>query len=602
MARNKYDVDESLETPFDFSHLKRSFVYVKRYKWKMVFALLLSVAASIVALFGPKFIQAAIDVAMPNKDLGLLIQYAGLLTGSILISILLSTARGFIMARVGQDIVYDIRDDLFKHLQELPFSYYDSRPQGKILVRVVQYVNKVSDMLSNGIINILIECLNLIFIAVFMFLTDAKLALVIVAGLPVLAAIIFAIKPAQRKAWQQVNNKTSNLSAYTCENIEGVKVTEGFNRQEENSKIYGRLNKLTNTFWMKAIYVSNLVGLSVENISQWVLAIMYMAGIAWFAPAASVGVILAMGTYASRFWQPITSLAALYNNLINTISYLERIFQTIDEPVEISDAPDAYELPPITGRVEFKNVSFEYEPGTRVLNDVSFTVEPGQSVALVGPTGAGKSTIVNLVSRFYNITEGEVLIDGHSVSGVTLKSLRSQMGIMLQASFIFSGTIADNIRYGRLDATMEEMEAAAGRVQAHDFIKGMEKGYETQVNERGGRLSQGQKQLISFARTLVADPKILVLDEATSSIDARTEQLLQQGIQELLKGRTSFIIAHRLSTIQSCDRIMFIDGGRIVEQGTHAELMAKKGRYYELCTAQDAELTGAPPVPALSIQ
>lgn len=602
MARNKYDVDETLETPFDFSHLKRSFVYVKKYKGKMLVAMLLSIAASLVALTGPQFIQKAIDVAMPNKDIALLLQYAGLLAGSILISILLSTARGFIMARVGQDIVYDIRDDLFKHLQELPFAYYDSRPQGKILVRVVQYVNSVSDMLSNGIINILIEVLNLVFIAVFMFMTDVKLAAVIVAGLPVLAAIIFIIKPAQRKAWQQVNNKTSNLSAYTCENIEGVKVTEGFNRQRENSKIYDRLNKLTNKFWMKAIYVSNLVGLSVDNISQWVLAFMYMAGIAWFAPAASVGVILAMGTYASRFWQPITTLAALYNNLINTIAYLERIFQTIDEPVEIHDVPGAAALPPITGRVEFRHVSFEYEPGTRVLNDVSFTVEPGQSIALVGPTGAGKSTIVNLISRFYNVTEGQVLIDGQDISQVTLKSLRSQMGIMLQDSFIFSGSIADNIRYGRLDATAAEMEDAARRVQAHDFISQMEKGYATEVNERGGRLSQGQKQLISFARTLVADPKILVLDEATSSIDARTEQLLQQGIQELLKGRTSFIIAHRLSTIQSCDQIMFIDGGRIVEQGTHAELMAKKGRYYELCTAQDKELSASSPMPALTIQ
>lgn len=586
MARNRYDIDETLETPFDLSHLKRSLDYAKKHWKKMLLALILSVAASFISLLGPKIIQEAVDGAIPDGDIKRLITLSVFLIGTIIISLAMNTARNLIMTAVGQNIIYDIRYDLFKHMQELPFAYYDSRPQGKILVRVVNYVNSVSDMLSNGIINMIIEVVNIIFITIFMFSVDARLAAIIVAGLPVLTLIIFIIKPAQRKAWQSVNNKISNMSAYTCENIEGVKITEAFNRQEENKSIYARLNRLLNKAWMKAIYISNLVGLSVDNISQWVLAIMYMAGILWFAPAASVGVILAMGTYASRFWQPITAIATLYNQLINTLSYLERIFQMMDEPVDICDCENAYELPPITGDVEFKNVSFEYEPGIPVLKNVSFKVKAGQSVALVGPTGAGKSTIVNLISRFYNITDGEVLLDGHSVSEVTIKSLRSQMGIMLQDSFIFSSTIEDNIRYGRLNATREEIVEAAKRVQADDFISHLENGYDTEVNERGGRLSQGQKQLISFARTLVSDPKILVLDEATSSIDARTEQLLQQGINELLKGRTSFIIAHRLSTIQSCDVIMFIDDGRIVETGTHEELMAKKGRYFELCNAQ----------------
>ena len=587
MARNKFDIDESLDTPFDFSHLKRSLVYVNRYKTRMIFAFLLSILASLVSLCGPQLIKKAIDEAMPNGNMTQLLQLSGLLGGTIIISLLFNAIRGFIMVGVGQDIVYDIRSDLFRHLQELPFTYYDTRPQGKILVRVVQYVNAVSDVLSNGIVNIIIELLNIVFISIFMFKTDARLALIILAGLPVLAIIIFILKPAQRRAWQRVSNKSSNLSAYTCENIEGVEITEIFDRQDENIKIYDQLSKLLNKAWMKAVYVSNLIGLSVENISQWVLAIMYMAGIAWFSPSASIGIIIAMGTYASRFWQPITSLANLYNQLITAISYLERIFQTMDEPIEISDAKDAYNLPTISGEVEFKNVSFEYEAGVRVLNDVSFKIKAGQSVALVGPTGAGKSTIVNLISRFYNITEGEVLIDGHSINGVTIKSLRSQMGIMLQDSFIFSGTIEDNIRYGRLDATKDEIITASKRVQADGFISQMEDGYNTQVNERGGRLSQGQKQLISFARTLLSDPRILVLDEATSSIDARTEQLLQMGINELLKGRTSFIVAHRLSTIKSCDIIIFIDGGKIVESGTHDELMALKGRYFELCTTQD---------------
>lgn len=586
MARNRYDIDESLETPFDLSHLKRSLVYIKRYSKQMIVAFLLSVAASIISLLGPELTQKAIDIAIPNKDVAHLIRLASLIAATIIISVLLGMVRGLIMTKVGQDIVYDIRADLFEHLQKLPFAYYDSRPQGKILVRVVQYVNNVSDMLSNGIINIIIELLNIIFISVFMFRMSPKLALVVLSGLPLLVVIVFLLKPAQRKSWQQVSNKISNMSAYACENIEGVRVTEVFNRQDENIKIYNRLNKLLNKVWMKAIYVSNLVWFSVENISQWVIAIMYMVGIAFTAPAVSVGVIVAMGTYASRFWQPITNLANLYNRLINTIAYLERIFQTMDEPVDICDAVDAYELPAINGDVEFRNVSFEYDPGVRVLNNVSFKVKAGQSVALVGPTGAGKSTIVNLLSRFYNVTEGEILVDGHEISEVTINSLRRQMGIMLQDSFIFSGTIEDNIRYGRLDAEFSEIEDAAKTVKAHDFIISSEQGYQTQVNERGGRLSQGQKQLISFARTLLANPKILVLDEATSSIDAKTEQLLQLGINQLLKGRTSFIVAHRLSTIKKCDIIMFIDEGRIVESGTHQELMDLRGRYYELYTSQ----------------
>ncbi len=587
--RNKFDQDESYEEKVSVSHLKRSLVYVKKYKWQMALSLALSLLASYISLMGPRIIQRAIDEAMPAGDTHLLSTLAVMLTGTIIISLLFNTIRNLIMVRVGQNIIYDIRSDLFAHLQALSFTYYDTRPEGKILVRVVQYVNNVSDMLSNGILNMIIEVFNIIFITIFMFRTDVRMALMIAAGLPVLVLVICLIKPAQRKAWRVINNKISNMSAYMCENIEGVKITQMFVRQEHNAETFRGLNQVLNKAWMKGIYISNLVGLSVDNIAQWATALMYMAGIWWFVKpgqAVQVGVIIAMGTYASRFWQPITSIAAIYNNLINTLSYLERIFQTMDEPVEICDAENAYTLPPITGNVEFRDVTFSYEPGIPILKHVSFQVQAGQSVALVGPTGAGKSTIVNLISRFYNVDSGQVLLDGHSVNDVTVHSLRSQMGIMLQDSFIFSGTIADNIRYGKLDATDAEIEEAARRVQADEFIRQMEHGYYTEVNERGGRLSQGQKQLISFARTLVSDPAILVLDEATSSIDAKTEAMLQQGINELLKGRTSFIIAHRLSTIRNCDRIFFIDDGRIVEAGTHEELMGKQGRYYELCNSQ----------------
>ena len=298
-----------------------------------------------------------------------------------------------------------------------------------------------------------------------------------------------------------------------------------------------------------------------------------------------------MSRYSSRFWQPITNLSNIYNNFLNTIAYLERIFETMDEPVEVHDVPDAVEMPKIHGDVEFKDVVFAYEKDSPdVLKGLNFKVKAGQSVAIVGPTGAGKTTVVNLISRFYNLKSGQVLIDGQDISKVTLHSLRSQMGIMLQDTFIFSGSIADNVRYGKLDATQEEIEAACKTVSAHDFIVQSANGYQTEVRERGSSLSQGQRQLLSFARTLIADPKVLVLDEATSAIDAKTEQLVQQGINELLKGRTSFIIAHRLSTIKSCDIIMYIANGGIVEQGNHQELMAKKGEYYRLYTSQIKEM------------
>ena len=589
MARNRYDIDEELETPFDFNHLKRSFVYIKKYKGKMILALVISIVAAISGLIGPLISQRALDVTIPDGNIPELVFLAVLLLACTLISVVLSAIRSRIMTVVGQDIIFDIRKDLFAHLQKLPFTYYDDRPHGKILIRVINYVNSVSDMLSNGIINFIMEILNMVFILIFMLFVDVRLTLVALSGLPIFVLVMGFIKKRQRRAWQDVSNKSSNMNAYLQENIVGARITQIFTREEENAEIFDKLNDKYRASWMQAVKYSNLVWPTTDNISTLVRAALFVIGLLVLDPATvSLGTLAAMTGYASQFWQPIMNLSNIMNNFINNIAYLERIFETLDEPVDIKDKDGAEDIGNIVGNVSFDDVTFGYEKDINVLEHVSFDVKAGESIALVGPTGAGKSTIVSLISRFYDINSGKITIDGKNIADVTLNSLRSQMGIMLQDSFIFSGTIMDNIRYGRLDATDEEIKKAAETVCADGFISKMSDGYMTEVNERGSKLSGGEKQLISFARTLLSDPKILVLDEATSSIDAKTEVLLQKGLAELLKGRTSFIIAHRLSTIRSCDRIMYIDNKGIVESGTHDELMAKKGAYYELYTSQSA--------------
>jgi len=584
--RNRYDVDEYLDEKVSLVNIKRVLGYLIKAQGHLKLSLLFSIMGSLAGLAGPLFVQRALDEAVPNKDVKLLLLMATYLTASIVVSIALGAVRNILVARAGAGIIHDIRYDLFSHLQKLSFSYYDSRPHGKIFVRVVPYVNSVSDALSNGIINFVIEVLNIFFIIFFMYKVSHQLATVTVLGLPVLALFIWTIKPAQRRAWQRVSNKNANINAYIQESIDGVKVTQAFDRQKKNLGIINKLAQERNYEWMKAIYISNTVWFSTETISQLVFSFVYIMGVYWMNPMASFGMLLVMGNYAWRFWQPIINLANIYNTFITAMAYLDRIFDTIAEPITIQDVPNATAFPFVRGHVEFKNVSFSYDGTRKVLNNVSFDGHPGQSIAIVGPTGAGKTTIVNLLSRFYNIEEGQVLIDGQDIMKVTLSSLRSQMGIMLQDSFLFTGTIADNIRYGKLDATDEEIRAAAQLIGAHNFIEKLPQGYNTPVTERGGGISQGERQLLAFTRTLISNPRILILDEATSSIDTGTEQLVQEGIRTLMKGRTSFIIAHRLSTIRNCTRIMFVNDGQIVENGNHEELMAMKGRYYELCLAQ----------------
>lgn len=589
MARNKYDVDEILEDKFDVNQLKRLAGYIRPYKKKMLVVLFLMLSASALGMLIPKFFMLVMDVSIPNKDMRSIVFYSVMTMLIALYTCVSLRIKIKLMTQIGQDIVHSIRYDIFEHLQELPFSYYDERPHGKIQVRVVNYVNNLSDLLSNGIINTITDLCNLFFIIAFMLSINVKLTLVCLCGLPLLAVVIIALKKKQRKAWQIQSNKQSNLNAYIAESINGIRVTQSFVREDENSGIFNRLSDGYREAWMRAVKFNFIMGPSVDIISTITTAFIYVLGISWMSNPDSgitVGVLIAFTAYISRFWNPINTLASFYNSLLTAISYLERIFETIDEPVLVKDAEGAMEMPPIKGDVEFKNVTFSYEDGVEILKKVSFKAKKGQTVAIVGPTGAGKTTIVNLLSRFYNVDSGEVLIDGIDISKVTIRSLRKQMGVMMQDSFIFSGTVMDNIRYGNKEVSDEQVIQAARTVCAHGFIMEMENGYYTQINERGSRLSQGQRQLISFARALLADPKILILDEATSSIDTETEILLQKGLNELLKGRTSFIIAHRLSTIKNADFIMYIDAGGIAEMGSHEELISQKGEYYKLYMSQ----------------
>lgn len=586
MARNKFDVDEELDTPFQWEHFKRMLHYIRPYRKQIMFAVLLMLVASGANLIGPYLMKHAIDQEIPNGHVKGLALLAGIYLIAIVVTALCMRFRIRIMSELGQSVIYNIRKDLFSRLQELSFSYYDSRPHGKILVRVVNYVNSLSDLLSNGIINLIADLFSLFVIIGFMLAIDVKLTLYAMAGFPILAAVVFLIKNAQRKSWQQLSNKQSNMNAYIHESLNGIKVTQAFVREEENMRIFLDVSNGYRNSWMKAVSIQFLLWPAIENISVLTVSFIYIMGIhSMDQGEVTLGALVAFVGYIWMFWAPLANIGNFYNAIINAMAYLERIFEMMDERPEVTDVPNAAELPTIQGDVAFEDVVFGYEENI-ILERANFRVAAGETIALVGATGSGKTTIVNLISRFYDVKSGAVKIDGTDISKAKLASLRRQMGVMLQDPFIFSGTIMENIRYGRLNATDKEVIAAAKAVQAHEFIIALKDGYHTEVNERGTRLSAGQRQLISFARALLANPRILILDEATSSIDTETELALQKGLEKLLKGRTSFIIAHRLSTIQNATRILCIEAGRIVEEGTHEQLMENKGHYWKLHQSQ----------------
>ena len=583
MARNKFDSDEEIEQKFNANIILRLFKWIKPFAGWMILACFLMLLSSAISLTSPYLIKMAIDKAIPNKNFRMLIILSSILLLSTFLVRILLAEKLKLMTRVAQKIIVNIRKDVFTKLQNLPFTYFDSRPHGKILIRVVNYVNSLSDLLSNGIIQLISDLFTLVVIIGFMVAIDVKLTLVCMAVLPVLFIILFSMKKKQHEAWKQESYKRSNLTAYISESLNGMKITQSFARENINQNIFDELCYKCKKVWIHAVNINNIIWPVVDNLSTLGVALVYMAGIAWLGNgtghAVTIGTLVAFAGYIWRFWFPIQNLGNFYNSMVTTGAYVERIFELLDENEDITDKPDAVELPPIRGHVTFDHVNFSYEKGTPILKDVNFVITPGMTVAIVGPTGAGKTTIVNLLTRFYNPDDGKILIDGLDIQNLLIKSIRKQVGVMLQDSFLFSGTIMENIRYGKLDASDEQCIQAAKAVQADDFISSFPDGYNTKISSNGGGLSQGQKQLISFARVLLSDPRILILDEATSSVDTHTEKLLQQGLGELLKGRTSFIIAHRLSTIRNADIIFYVDHGKIIERGNHEQLIAAGGKY-----------------------
>ncbi len=585
MTRLRNLDDEAFEAPFDRTLFMRVFEYLKPYKKQMIIALILMIIVSGASLLNPYLLSRAVG-ELSNGNFQNIPALFAAMVASVLVGGVCLRLRVRTMDVSGRKAIAALRQDLFDHIQSLSLPFFDNRSAGKIMVRVINDVNRLNDLFTGGIINVLVDLLTLVLLVGIMFVLHWKLTLVALCSLLILALIIMSLRRRMRKAWQIVRAKTSTMHGYLHESLAGMRVTQSFVREKVNKEIFDETNADIKKSWMNAVGINNLFWPFIDTLSAVGTAGVYIAGMIFMGPAGSVdgltlADLLAILWYLGRFWEPINNVSNFYNNILAAMASIERIFEIMDtKPLVFDPRDDMPQLPPIQGKVEFDHVTFGYDPGQPVLTDVSFTVEPGQTVALVGPTGAGKSTIVNLVSRFYDVTGGALRIDGFDVRDVQLHSLRKQMSVMLQDSFIFSGTILDNIRYGRLDATEEDVIAVCKAVRVHDFIMSLKRGYRTEMGERGASLSTGQKQLISFARALLNDPRILILDEATSSIDTHTELLIQQALGVLLKGRTSFVIAHRLSTIRKADKIMVVQNNHIVETGTHEELMAIDGGEY----------------------
>ncbi|MDR2547094.1 MAG: ABC transporter ATP-binding protein/permease [Lachnospiraceae bacterium] len=590
MPINATTDDEQLSTTKKSVTIIRLLRYLLTYKKRIIIVMFIMAYIVTAALINPLIMEAAIDNYIRPGNFQGLVHLVIFAVSVNVVLVICIRVRLYLMADMCNDVLVTIRQELYTHIQTLDFHFFDKRPTGKVLARIIGDINSLREVLANFVTTLIPDFLTVVAVVVIMFVKNPPLAAAALSSFPLLVIGMFLIQHFSHKLWQIFRRKSSNLNAFVHENLSGIRVVQGFAAEDEATADFAQLTEEHRVSFNRAVRVNNLFW-SVVDICWFVsLAVMYYVGIMIIGTdKITLGTFIAFGAYVSMFWQPLLNLSNFYNQLLTNIAGAERVFEILDTPAEITDASQVSELPPIVGKVTFSDVSFSYDEGTVVLDNVSFTVEAGETIALVGPTGAGKTTIVNLISRFYDVQQGTVAIDDIDVKTVSIESLRQQMGIMTQDTFLFSGTIRDNIRYGKLDATDEEIIEAAKAVRAHDFIMEMEKGYDYELSGRGGGLSIGQKQLLAFARTMVSKPRILILDEATSSIDTHTELLIQKGIASLLHGRTSFVIAHRLSTIRSADRIFVIDEGHIVEEGNHDELMAMGGLYHGLQKAQMVE-------------
>ena len=595
--RNLYFEDEMVVRKFSMEMLGKLLSYGKKYTktYVMVFAFLiansiLSMIPSVLNMYIINKVLPKNDILRPNFQTAAII-ILSVWTAVLIGQIITAYINSITTMRLGNQIVCELRDDMFKKLMELGFDYYDNRPAGKILVRITSYADEISQIFINQLTTIIVNFFTVIFTIIMICILEIHLALcVFVVEIPLLALAVFLMRMLQKKT-RISKNKNSNRTAFVAEDISGVDVIHAFNREDLNDTIiYDLIDQCTHAFMQETHYREAVFPLAHGGIRLICIIVIYGVSLYMITnnpmTTLTLGLVVSLTTYVQQFADALFNLCQLLQNITTLTTNMERIFELLLEEPSITDKKDAKVLQKVQGQVSFEHVSFSYIEGTPILEDVNFRVNPGEMIALVGPTGGGKTTIVSLLSRFYDVQSGRILIDGHDISKVTTNSLRSQIGVMMQDTFLFSREVIENIRFSRPDATDEECIKAACAVSADEFIRKLPNGYHTVLTHQGAELSGGQRQLLSFARLVLADPKIIILDEAASNIDSETEAKIQEMLHTVLKGRTSFVIAHRLGTIKNADKILYVCDRNIAESGNHRELIQRKGKYYELLKRQ----------------